>query len=46
MLYAKLHLKIFVKLSLSLIIFKVKKEGKIFSVEKLFKGWINSKEYV
>ena len=27
-------------------ILKVRKEGKILSLEKLFKGWINSKESV
>ena len=27
-------------------ILKVKKEGKILSLEKLFKAWINSKECV
>lgn len=44
-LYAKLHFKILVWLLLGVII-NVKKESKIHSLEKLFKGWINSKECV
>lgn len=44
--FPKLHFKILVGLSLGITILKVKKEGKILSLEKLFKAWINSKECV
>lgn len=44
--FQKLHFKILVGLSLGITILKVKKEGKILSLEKLFKAWINSKECV
>lgn len=42
----KTALKILVGLSLGGTILKMKKEGKILSLEKLFKSWINSKECV
>lgn len=42
----KTALKIVGGLSLGGTILKVKKESKILSLEKLFKGWINSKECV